>query len=52
MASTREASFVPEDSTGLVGHMLGSVLATITIKPKGLVDGETLYTKRGGEGSA
>lgn len=45
---------MPEDSTGLVGHMLGSVLATITIKPKGLVDGETPHTAHeetgGGEG--
>jgi len=37
--AAREASFVPESSTGLLGHMFASTLAAVTIKPKGLVPG-------------
>lgn len=39
-ASSREAAFVPESSPGMMGHIFGSVLAAVTIKPKGLVDGK------------
>lgn len=49
-ASSREAAFVPESSPGMMGHIFGSVLAAVTIKPKGLVDGKhqhiTYHTQR------
>jgi hypothetical protein len=38
-AAAREAAFVPASSPGMLGHMFGSVLAAITIKPRGLVEG-------------
>ena len=37
--AAREASFVPESSPGLLGHMFATALAAVTIKPKGLVQG-------------
>jgi hypothetical protein len=40
VAACREAAFVPESSPGLLGHILGSTLAALTIRPKGLVEGE------------
>ncbi|KAM3570492.1 hypothetical protein VYU27_007440 [Nannochloropsis oceanica] len=38
-SAAREAAFVPASSPGMLGHMFGSVLAAITIKPRGLVEG-------------
>lgn len=38
-AAAREAAFVPETSPGMMGHMFGSALAAVTIKPRGLVEG-------------
>ena len=38
-AAAREAAFVPESSPGMLGHLFGSVLAAVTIKPRGLVEG-------------
>ena len=43
-SAARDAAFVPEDNPSLAGHMFGSVLASITIKPKGLVDGKSLQS--------
>lgn len=37
--AAREAAFVPESQPGLVGHIVGSTFAALSIQPKGLVPG-------------